>query len=54
MLYFINSDTTLYVLSLYFSSIGIVKWKHSLKAGLIADAVGIAIGVALSIIFFGF
>ena len=48
-----STDTTLYVLSLYFSSIGVTKWKHSLKAGLVADVVGIAIGVALSIIFFG-
>lgn len=49
-----STDTTLYVLSLYFSSIGVTKWKHSLKAGLIADVVGITVGVALSIIFFGF
>lgn len=49
-----STDTTLYVLSLYFSSIGVTKWKHSLKAGLIADAVGIFVGVMLSIIFFGF
>lgn len=49
-----STDTTLYVLSLYFSSIGITKWKHSLKAGLIADIVGIGVGVLLSIIFFGF
>ena len=49
-----STDTTLYVLSLYFSSIGIVKWKHALKAGLIADVVGIGVGVLLSILFFGF
>lgn len=49
-----STDTTLYVLSLYFSSIGVTKWKHSLKAGLIADVVGIAVGLMLSIIFFGF
>lgn len=49
-----STDTTLYVLSLYFSSIGVTKWKHSLKAGLIADAVGITVGIILSIIFFGF
>ena len=48
-----STDTTLYVLSLYFSSIGVSKWKHSLKAGLIADAVGILVGVCLSVIFFG-
>lgn len=49
-----STDTTLYVLSLYFSSIGITKWKHSLKAGIIADIVGIGVGVLLSIIFLGF
>lgn len=49
-----STDTTLYVLSLYFSSIGVTKWKHSLKAGLIADVAGIAIGLMLSVIFFGF
>ena len=49
-----STDTTLYVLSLYFSSIGVTKWKHSLKAGLNADVVGITIGLILSVIFFGF
>ena len=49
-----STDTTLYVLSLYFSSIGITKWKHTLKAGIIADIVGIGVGVLLSILFFGF
>lgn len=49
-----STDTTLYVLSLYFSSIGITKWKHSLKAGLVADVVGIGVGVFLSVLFFGF
>ncbi len=49
-----STDTTLYVLSLYFSSIGITKWKHALKAGLVADVVGIGVGVFLSIVFLGF
>ena len=49
-----STDTTLYVLSLYFSSIGITKWKHALKTGLIADVAGIGMGVLLSILFFGF
>jgi len=48
-----STDTTLYVLSLYFSSIGITKWKHSLKCGLIADVAGIGVGILLSIIFLG-
>ena len=49
-----STDTTLYVLSLYFSSIGVTKWKHALKSGLIADVVGIGIGIILSIVFLGF
>ena len=49
-----STDTTLYVLSLYFSSIGITKWRHALKTGLIADVVGIGVGIILSIIFLGF
>jgi spore maturation protein B len=49
-----STDTTLYVLSLYFSSIGVTKWKHALKSGLIADVVGIGIGVLLSVVFLGF
>ena len=48
-----STDTTLYVLSLYFSSIGITKWKHALKCGLIADVAGIGMGIILSIIFLG-
>ena len=49
-----STDTTLYVLSLYFSSVGVCKWRHALKAGLIADVVGIGVGVILSIVFLGF
>jgi spore maturation protein B len=49
-----STDTTIYVLALYFSSVGITKWKHALKAGLIADVVGIGMGVFLSIVFLGF
>ncbi len=46
-----STDTTIYVLSLYFTSVGITKWKHALKVGLIADVVGITAGVVLSLIF---
>lgn len=35
------TDTTLYVISLYFGSIGIKKIGHSLKVGLFADLIGI-------------
>ena len=45
------SENTFFVISLYFASIGIVKWKKALHVGLIADVIGIAIGIILSIIF---
>ncbi len=48
-----STDTTIYVLSLYFTSVGITKWKHALKVGLLADAIGIISGITLAIIFFG-
>ena len=41
------------MLSLYFTSVGITKWKHALKVGLLADVIGIVSGVTLAIIFFG-
>lgn len=36
-----SSETTFYVIALYFGSIGIKKIRHALLAGLIADFVGI-------------
>lgn len=46
-----STDTTLYVLSLYFSTVRITKWKHALKVGLIADVAGMGMGIILSLIF---
>ena len=46
-----STDTTIYVLSLYFTTVGITKWKHALKVGLLADVIGISIGIVLSFIF---
>ena len=46
-----STDTTIYVLSLYFTSVGVKKWKHALKVGLFADVVGITVGIILSLIF---
>ena len=36
-----SSETTFYVLSVYFGSIGITKYRYALLAGLIGDAIGI-------------
>ena len=46
------TDTTIYVLALYFGSIGVVKTKHALKAGLLSDLVGIIMAFVISYIFF--
>ncbi len=46
-----STDTTIYVLALYFTSVGVSKWKHALKVGLFADVVGISIGILLSFMF---
>ena len=36
-----STETTFYVLAVYFGSVGIRKSRHALIAGLIADAVGV-------------
>ncbi len=36
-----STDTTIYILSLYFGSVGIKKIRYALKAGLFADIIGI-------------
>lgn len=36
-----STDTTLYVVTLYFGSVGIKKIRYALKAGLFADLIGI-------------
>ena len=40
-----STDTTLYVLTLYFGSVGIKKIGHSLKAGLLADLFAIVLSI---------
>ncbi len=47
-----STDTTFYVLTLYFSSVGIKKIKNAIPIGLFADFVGISVGILLTIIFF--
>ena len=47
------TDTTIYVISLYFGSVGIKKIRYALKAGLFADLVTLIMSVLLISIFFG-
>ena len=46
------TDTTIYVLALYFSSVKITKTKHALSAGLFADFIGIVAAFIITMIFF--
>ena len=46
------TDTTMYVLTLYFGSIGVKKIRYSLFAGLCADLIGIIISIIVVKIFF--
>lgn len=47
-----STDTTLYVLTLYYGSIGIKKIRYSLKVGLLADLIGIISAIILTSFFF--
>lgn len=46
------TDTTFYILAVYFGSVGIRKTRHAVACGLIADAAGIIAAVILGYIFF--
>lgn len=46
------TDTTIYVLALYFSSIGVKKIRYSLGVGLFADLVGITVAFIITMLFF--
>jgi len=46
------TDTTIYVIALYFSSIKVSKIRYTLIVGLIADLVGIVMAFILTNIFF--
>ncbi len=46
------TDTTIYVLSLYFGSVGITKTRYALKAGLFADFITFVMSLLLVSIFF--
>lgn len=44
-----STDTTIYILTIYFGSIGIKKIRYALKVGLIADIIGITLSIILVI-----
>ena len=48
-----STETTFYVLAVYFGSVGIKKTRYAVTAGLFADLVGIVAAIIVSYIFFG-
>lgn len=48
-----STDTTFYVITLYFGSIGVSKIRYALKVGLFADLIGITLSFILVYLFFG-
>ncbi|MDR0938137.1 MAG: hypothetical protein LBN29_02110 [Mediterranea sp.] len=46
------SDTTFYILAVYFGSVGISKTRNAVTCGLIADAAGIIAAIFVSYLFF--
>jgi len=47
-----STDTTFYVLAVYFGSVQIKKTRHALPAGLLADLAGILAAVWVTRLFF--
>jgi len=47
-----STDTTLYILTVYFGAIGINKMKYALKVGLLADLIGIIASIIIVTIIF--
>ena len=47
------TDTTFYILAVYFGSVGIRKTRHAVAAGLLADVFGIIAAMVVAAIFFG-
>lgn len=48
-----STETTFYVLAIYFGAVSIKKTRHALPAGLIADFVGIIAAVIVTNVIFG-
>lgn len=43
-----SSETTFYVLAVYFGAVGVKKFRHALLAGILADIIGIVTAIAVA------
>lgn len=48
-----STDTTLYILTVYFGAVGIKRMRYALKVGLLADLVGIVASITIVKLVFG-
>lgn len=48
-----STDTTLYILTIYFGAVGIKKMGYALKVGLLADLIGILASILIVTMVFG-
>ena len=48
-----STDTTFYILAVYFGSVGIRNTRHAVSCGLLADFAGVIAAIAICYLFFG-
>ena len=48
-----SSETTFYVLAVYFGSVAVRRTRHALAAGLVADVAGVVSSVVICQLMFG-
>lgn len=48
-----STDTTFYILAVYFGSVGVRYTRHAVACGLLADVAGLTAAVAVALFFFG-
>ena len=48
-----STDTTFYILAVYFGSVGIRHTRHAVACGLLADLVGVVAAIGICYLFFG-
>ena len=47
-----STDTTFYILAVYFGSVGVVRTRHAVPCGLLADAAGVIAAILICYLFF--
>ena len=48
-----STDTTFYILAVYFGSIGVSRTRHAVVCGLLADLAGVVAAIGVCYLFFG-